>query len=128
MSSHKECSLSTDPLFIDKVRDIVGLCRNPPDWALVLCVDEKSQIQALGCMQPILPMMPGVAERRILVTTVAMAGHAVCSPEHRHRQGHWSIASAASGQGISRFPASHSTRRLRLAEYRECSIRVSGNP
>src|SRR5687767_9723928 len=47
--------LSTDPLFIDKVRDIVGLYLNPPDRALVLCVDEKSQIQALDRTQPILP-------------------------------------------------------------------------
>ena len=56
--------LSTDPLFIDKVRDIVGLYLNPPDKALVLCVDEKSQIQALDRSQPILPMRPGQVERR----------------------------------------------------------------
>jgi len=56
--------LSTDPLFIDKVRDIVGLYLNPPERALVLCVDEKSQIQALDRTQPILPLMPGVPERR----------------------------------------------------------------
>ena len=51
--------LSHDPLFIDKVRDIVGLYLNPPDRALVLCVDEKSQIQALDRSQPLLPMRPG---------------------------------------------------------------------
>src|SRR3954451_1587156 len=56
--------LSKDPLFIDKVRDIVGLYLNPPDRALVLCVDEKSQIQALDRTQPLLPMRPGQAERR----------------------------------------------------------------
>src|SRR5580692_4323442 len=56
--------LSTDPLFVDKVRDIVGLYLAPPDRALVLCVDEKSQIQALDRSQPILPMRPGQAERR----------------------------------------------------------------
>lgn len=56
--------LSRDPLFIDKVRDIVGLYLAPPDKALVLCVDEKSQIQALDRSQPILPMRPGQAERR----------------------------------------------------------------
>jgi len=56
--------LSSDPLFIEKVRDIVGLYLNPPDRALVLCVDEKSQIQALDRTQPILPMMPGIPERR----------------------------------------------------------------
>ncbi len=56
--------LSTDPLFIEKVRDIVGLYLNPPDRALVMCVDEKSQIQALDRTRPLLPMRPGQAERR----------------------------------------------------------------
>jgi transposase len=56
--------LSKDPLFIDKVRDIVGLYLNPPDRALVLCVDEKTQIQALDRTQPVLPLRPGQAERR----------------------------------------------------------------
>ncbi len=56
--------LSTDPLFIEKVRDVVGLYMNPPDKALVLCVDEKSQIQALNRTQPLLPMRPGQIERR----------------------------------------------------------------
>lgn len=56
--------LSKDPLFIEKVRDIVGLYLNPPDRAAVLCVDEKSQIQALDRTQPLLPMRPGQIERR----------------------------------------------------------------
>lgn len=56
--------LSKDPLFIEKVRDIVGLYLNPPERALVLCVDEKSQIQALDRTQPLLPMRPGQVERR----------------------------------------------------------------
>ena len=56
--------LSADPLFIEKVRDIVGLYLNPPDRALVLCVDEKSQIQALDRTRPLLPLRPGQAERR----------------------------------------------------------------
>jgi transposase len=56
--------LSTDPLFIDKVHDVVGLYLDPPEKALVLCVDEKSQIQALDRSQPVLPMMPGIPERR----------------------------------------------------------------
>lgn len=56
--------LSKDPLFIDKVRDIVGLYLDPPEHALVLCVDEKSQIQALDRTQPLLPMRPGQVERR----------------------------------------------------------------
>jgi len=56
--------LSKDPLFIEKVRDIVGLYLNPPDKALVLCADEKSQVQALDRTQPLLPMRPGQVERR----------------------------------------------------------------
>jgi transposase len=56
--------LSTDPLLIDKVRDIVGLYLDPPHHALVLCVDEKSQIQALSRTQPVLPMRAGQMERR----------------------------------------------------------------
>jgi transposase len=56
--------LSPDPQFIDKVRDIVGLYLNPPHAAVVLCVDEKAQIQALDRSAPILPLMPGVPERR----------------------------------------------------------------
>ena len=56
--------LSPDPQLVEKVRDIVGLYMNPPEHALVLCVDEKSQIQALDRTQPLLPMRPGQAERR----------------------------------------------------------------
>jgi transposase/transposase-like protein len=56
--------LSTDPLFVDKVVDVIGLYHNPPENAAVFCVDEKSQIQALDRSQPVLPMMPGMPERR----------------------------------------------------------------
>jgi len=56
--------LSTDPFFVDKVVDVAGLYHNPPEKAVVLCVDEKSQIQALDRSQPVLPMMPGMPERR----------------------------------------------------------------
>jgi transposase len=56
--------LSPDPLLIEKVRDIVGLYMNPPTHAVVLCVDEKAQIQALDRTQPLLPMRPGQIERR----------------------------------------------------------------
>ncbi len=56
--------LSPDPLFIEKVRDIVGLYLNPPEAAVVLCVDEKSQIQALDRTAPVLPLLPGTPERR----------------------------------------------------------------
>jgi transposase len=57
-------ALSRDPLFVEKVRDVVGLYLSPPDRALVLSVDEKSQIQALDRTQPILPLRPGTVERR----------------------------------------------------------------
>jgi len=56
--------LSTDPLFIEKVVDVIGLYHDPPEKAVVLCVDEKSGIQALDRSQPVLPMMPGMPERR----------------------------------------------------------------
>ena len=56
--------LSSDPLFVEKVRDIVGLYLSPPERAVVLCVDEKSQVQALDRTQPLLPMRPGQVERR----------------------------------------------------------------
>lgn len=56
--------LSSDPLFIEKVHDVVGLYLNPPEHAVVLCVDEKSQVQALDRSQPVLPMMPGMPEKR----------------------------------------------------------------
>jgi transposase len=56
--------LSNDPLFIDKLYDVVGLYLNPPEASVVLCVDEKSQVQALQRSQPALPMMPGMPERR----------------------------------------------------------------
>ena len=65
LQPHRQQSwkLSKDPLFIDKVRDVVGLYLNPPERAVVLCVDEKSQIQALDRTAPILPMRPGTPER-----------------------------------------------------------------
>ena len=56
--------LSADPFFVEKVRDVVGLYMNPPDRALVLCIDEKSQVQALDRTQPVLPLRPGVPERQ----------------------------------------------------------------
>lgn len=56
--------LSSDPLFVEKVYDVVGLYLDPPESAVVLCVDEKSQVQALARTSPVLPMMPGMPERR----------------------------------------------------------------
>src|SRR3990172_3717249 len=91
--------LSTDPFFIEKVRDIVGLYLNPPDHALVLCVDEKSQIQALDRSQPVLPLRPGQAERRthdyirhgttsLFAALVAKTGQVIghCHSRHRSRE------------------------------------------
>ena len=91
--------LSTDPLFVEKVRDIVGLYMSPPERALVLCVDEKSQIQALDRTQPLLPMRPGQIERRthdytrhgtlslfaaLDIATGKVIGR--CYPRHRGRE------------------------------------------
>ena len=88
--------LSQDPLFIEKVRDIVGLYLNPPDQALVLCVDEKSQIQALDRTQPLLPMRPGQIERRthdyrrhgttsLFAALVVKSGEILARCQRRHR-------------------------------------------
>jgi hypothetical protein len=65
LAPHREDSwkLSKDPQFIDKVRDVVGLYIDPPEAAVVLCVDEKSQIQALDRTAPVLPMLPGTPAR-----------------------------------------------------------------
>lgn len=88
--------LSNDPQFIDKVRDVVGLYLDPPEKALVLAVDEKSQIQALDRSAPVLPMMPGMPERRTHdyvrngITTLFAAldvatGKVIGSIHRRHR-------------------------------------------
>ncbi len=88
--------LSRDPLFIEKVRDIVGLYLAPPDRALVLCVDEKSQIQALDRTAPLLPMRPGQIERRthdytrhgttsLFAALDARTGKVIGQTQQRHR-------------------------------------------
>jgi transposase len=88
--------LSPDPLFIDKVRDIVGLYLNPPDAAVVLCVDEKSQIQALDRTAPVLPLLPGTPERRthdykrngttnLYAALDIASGHVIADLTPRHR-------------------------------------------
>ncbi|GAA4767106.1 hypothetical protein GCM10023199_55170 [Actinomycetospora chibensis] len=66
LKPHREdgFKLSNDPLFVEKVHDVVGLYVHPPEAAVVLCVDEKSQVQALSRSQPAFPMMPGMPERR----------------------------------------------------------------
>jgi transposase len=90
---------SKDPQFIEKVRDIVGLYMNPPDRAIVLCVDEKSQVQALNRTQPILPLAPGVPARQShdyerhgvtsLFAALDVAGGVTisnCYRRHRHQE------------------------------------------
>jgi transposase len=88
--------LSRDPLFIDKVRDVVGLYLNPPERALVLCVDEKPQIQATEGTMPVLPMRPGQPEqhshdyirhgtRDLFAALDVQAGTVIGELRHRHR-------------------------------------------
>ena len=92
----KTFKLSPDPLLVEKVRDIVGLYMNPPEDALVLCVDEKSQIQALDRTQPLLPMRPGQIERRthdyrrhgttsLFAALDAVTGRVIGEVHRRHR-------------------------------------------
>jgi transposase len=99
--------LSTDPLFVEKVRDVVGLYLDPPERAVVLCVDEKSQVQALDRSHPVLPMMPGMPERR----THDYARHGITSL--------FAALDMASGTVIS---ALH--RRHRSTEYRKFLITI----
>ena len=92
--------VSTDPFFIEKVRDVVGLYLNPPEHAVVLCADEKSQVQALDRSSPVLPMMPGMPEKRThdyvrygtttLFAAIDTATGLVISELHRqHRAAEW---------------------------------------
>ncbi len=96
MAQRETFKLSATPLFIEKVRDIVGLYLNPPDKALVLCVDEKSGIQALDRTAPLLPMCPGQAERRtndyarygttdLFAALDVATGRVIGSCQRRHR-------------------------------------------
>lgn len=95
----KSFKLSNDPFFIEKVRDVVGLYLNPPDHALVLCVDEKSQVQALQRTQPVLPMGLGYVEgithdyirhgTTTLFAALDIANGSVltqCKAQHRHQE------------------------------------------
>jgi transposase len=98
LAPHRQDSwkLSKDPQFIDKVRDVVGLYLDPPEAAVVLCVDEKSQIQALDRTQPVFPMMPGTPARashdHVRAGTSSLyaaldinSGTVISSPHARHR-------------------------------------------
>lgn len=88
--------LSTDPLFVDKVRDVVGLYLEPPERALVLCVDEKTQVQALDRTAPLLPLAPGPPERHthdyvrhgttsLFAALDIASGRVIAECHHRHR-------------------------------------------
>jgi transposase len=92
----EDFKLSPDPQFIDKVRDIVALYLNPPEAAVVLCVDEKTQVQALDRTAPILPLMPGVPQRRthdykrngttnLYAALDVASGHVIADMTPRHR-------------------------------------------
>ena len=92
--------LSGDPLFVDKVRDIIGLYLSPPDRALVLCVDEKSQIQALDRSQPVLPILPGCPSGAHTTTSVTAPPR--CSqPSMSPRAASSASATDATGPGSS---------------------------
>ena len=93
--------LSTDPWLVEKVRDIVGLYLNPPEHAIVLCVDEKSQVQALDRTQPISPLRPGLPEQRtsdyerhgttsLFAALDIATGEVIgkCHRRHRHQEFH----------------------------------------
>ena len=92
----EDFKLSPDPQFIDKVRDVVGMYLNPPDAAVVFCVDEKTQIQALDRTAPIFPMMPGVPQRQthdyqrngttnLYAALDVASGHVITNMTPRHR-------------------------------------------
>ena len=105
--------LSADPQFVEKVRDIVGLYLNPPDHALVLCLDEKSQVQALDRTRPLLPMRPGIPARQTHDyirhgTTSLFAALNVATG-----QGHRALSSTASAPGVPEISPARSTRNCR---------------
>jgi putative transposase len=93
--AQKASKLSNDPFFVDKLRDVVGLYLNPPENALVVCVDQKSQCQAIARTQPMLPLGFGYVEgvthdykrTTTLFTALDVLSGAVlstCKPRHRH--------------------------------------------
>jgi hypothetical protein len=102
-----EFKISNDPQFVDKARDVVGLYLDPPEKALVLCVDEKSQIQALDRSAPVLPMMPGMPERR----THDSIRHGITTP--------FAALDVATGEVIGQIH-----RRHRAAESKKFLVRL----
>lgn len=96
--------LSQDPYFIDKVRDIVGLYMSPPERAVVLCVAEKSQIQALDRTQPVLPWHPRTPDPRLPAPRHDVA---VRGPQYRHRGRHRPLLPAPSQRRVSSVSKRH---------------------
>ena len=109
--------LSSDPLLIDKVRDIVGLYLDPPHHALVLCVDEKSQIQALSRTQPVLPMRSRTTGAPHARLQKPRCHQPVCSSGYRHRQRSRQMLPTPSFGGVPRFPEEDRQRCSRGPRY-----------
>ena len=107
--------LSNDPLFVDKVRDIVGLYLSPPNRALVLSLDEKSQIQALDREQPVLPMMPGRARTPDAQLRAARHDIAVRSARRRIGRRHRQVLQATPGGRVLELPQGDRRSRARRA-------------
>jgi transposase len=123
--------LSPDPQLVDKVRDIVGLYMNPPEHALVLCVDEKSQIQALDRTQPLLPMQPGQWERgthdykrngttSLFAALELKTNRVIGQLQRRHR---WSSASSSIPSNRRCQPAGCTPHRDNYATHKTSIIR-----
>ena len=104
--------LSNDPMFVEKVHDVVGLYLNPPEAAVVLCVDEKSQVQALARSQPAFPMMPGMPEKRT---------HDYVRPSHAH--GTTTLFAALNIADGTVISATH--RRHRSVEFRKFLTKIN---
>jgi transposase len=102
--------LSTDPLFVEKVRDIVGLYLDPPERAVVLYVDEKSQIQALARFQPILPNAPGHARAAQPRLRPPRHHQPLRGTRARERQGHRLPPTASSRERVQEVPRAHRRR------------------
>src|SRR5271168_1258674 len=123
--------LSPDPQLIDKVRDIVGLYMNPPDHALVFCVDEKSQIQALDRTQPLLPLQPGQVERgthdytrhgttSLFAALNVATGQVIGKCHQRHPEYHLHFIPTSSSwlNQVERFFAEITEKRIRRGAFR----------
>ena len=111
--------LSEDPQFVDKVRDVVGLYLNPPEHAVVMCVDEKTSIQALDRTQPSLPMRPGQVERRTHDYVPQRRHRPVRRVEPRHRPGRAPDPSRSIGPSSS--SSSSTDRRLGARPISTCT-------